>query len=233
MRPIAFYPELAKELGSIEAALYFQQLHYWSDKGGRTDGFIYKTKEEIEEETTLSRYQQDTCRKLLIERGFIETKLIKANGAPTLHYKCLRGIEVLISKKLANGKVRNSLILDKQKTSDSITETTHRLQQGTDVPIEIVSDVEKRPPKVKHPAFEVFTVFRDVTGYFPAYWARNKTIRQSADSLHLDHGIDKIRRALLYYMENKDLPFCPEIVTPFDLETKWKKLSNFKKKNGD
>ena len=86
-RPVAFHPALARLFGGIPEAIYWQQLHYWSDKGKRPDGYIYKTKEEIEEETTLTREQQDRVRKKLEELGFLETKLMKANNAPTLHYK--------------------------------------------------------------------------------------------------------------------------------------------------
>ena len=89
---VMFYPEMAHRFGSIARAIYLQNLIYWSDKGHRKDGFIYKTKESIEKETTLTRYQQDSCRKYFEKKGILETKLLKANGAPTLHYRVKNGI---------------------------------------------------------------------------------------------------------------------------------------------
>ena len=89
---VLFYPEMARRFGSIVRAIYLQNLIYWSDKGRRKDGFIYKTKESIEEETTLTRYQQDSCRKYFEKKDILETKLLKANGAPTLHYRVKNGI---------------------------------------------------------------------------------------------------------------------------------------------
>ena len=89
---VMFYPEMAHRFGSIARAIYLQNLIYWSDKGHRKDGFIYKTKEFIEKETTLTRYQQDSCRKYFEKKGILETKLLKANGAPTLHYRVKNGI---------------------------------------------------------------------------------------------------------------------------------------------
>lgn len=86
-RVIAFSPVLSRLFGGVNEAIYFQQLYYWSDKGARDDGWIYKKKVEIEEETTLTRDQQDPIRKKLEKLGYLETRLIKANGAPTLHYK--------------------------------------------------------------------------------------------------------------------------------------------------
>jgi len=86
-KPIAFHAILAIKLGSINAAIYLQQFLYWYEKGKRADGFIYKTKNEIQAETTLTRDQQDKVRKELVRKGLMETKLLKANAVPTLHYR--------------------------------------------------------------------------------------------------------------------------------------------------
>ena len=91
-RIIAVRVSMVKRFGSTDCAMYLQQLMYWSDKGSRTDGFIYKTKDEIEEETGLSRKKQDSSRRMLEKQGLLETKLLKANGAPTLHYRVNVGL---------------------------------------------------------------------------------------------------------------------------------------------
>ncbi len=122
-RPIMFIPGLARELGGIEEAIFYQQLHYWMDKGTREDGFIYKSTAEIEEETTLTRFQQDRIRAKLVKKGWIEIKKTRApNGSPTLHYRCI--IEISICKKLTNRNAGN-LQMDMQETDQcSITEST-------------------------------------------------------------------------------------------------------------
>lgn len=125
-RPIAFHPVLSRAFGGINEAILWQQLHYWKDKGKRKDGFIYKTKEKIEEETTLSSYQQDRARKKLQELGVLETKLIKANGAPTLHYKVHIGmVENLIMD------YKETKESDYKETKESITESTQRVQHNS------------------------------------------------------------------------------------------------------
>lgn len=86
-RVVSFHPELAEVLDGIEEALFWEQLYYWSDKGKRPDGFIYKTKEEIQKETYLTRTQQDRVRKKLVNKGLLEIKIHRANGSPTIHYK--------------------------------------------------------------------------------------------------------------------------------------------------
>ncbi len=132
-RPIAFHPPLSRALGSIEAAIYLQQLYYWRDKGSREDEFIYKTKDEIEEETTLTRRQQDPIRKKLERLGVLETKLLKANGTPTLHYRLNIGrLNELLG--VATTKIRNVQNVPTQscnrddskhtKSANLLTETT-------------------------------------------------------------------------------------------------------------
>lgn len=128
MRPIAFHPQIARELGNdIESALFYQQIYYWRDKGVRSDGFIYKTIKQIEDETILTRHQQDRVREKLIRLGWIEVKKIKVNGAPTLHYKPL--VEVsLICRKPANGNAGNRQFLDLPETGNS---SIQRLPKST------------------------------------------------------------------------------------------------------
>ena len=88
-RPIAFYAEIARELKSINAAIFYQQIRYWSDKGHRDDGWIYKTAEEIERETTLTEDKQRICKKKLIEKGWIKAEKFLLKGSMVWHYKLL------------------------------------------------------------------------------------------------------------------------------------------------
>ena len=63
-RPIAFNPELARAFGSINEALFFQQITYWSDKGDNPE-WIYKSQVELKHETCLLAYQQKQARNYL------------------------------------------------------------------------------------------------------------------------------------------------------------------------
>ena len=73
-RPIAYYPKLAKPLGSVNAAILFGHFFYWHDKTENPLG-VYRTAEEIEEETGLSVQEQRTARDKLKKRGvLIETE---------------------------------------------------------------------------------------------------------------------------------------------------------------
>ncbi len=100
-RPIAFHPMLARVLGGVNEALLFQQLAYWSDKGSDPD-WIYKTQKELEEETTLTRTQQEGARRNLRRLGVVrETK----RGLPAkLYYRVDWSAVFALLEEHASGK---------------------------------------------------------------------------------------------------------------------------------
>jgi len=68
-RTVAYFPALKKITGTINSALFLCQLLYWTDK--TEDGWIWKTSDEIEEETGLTYFEQKTARKTLLKLGLI------------------------------------------------------------------------------------------------------------------------------------------------------------------
>jgi len=84
-RPVAYHPDMARILGSVKCAIFTCQLLYWTGKGARKDGYIWKTQKDITQETGLSRCEQETARRHLVEMGVLEEKLA---GIPArLHYR--------------------------------------------------------------------------------------------------------------------------------------------------
>ncbi|HZO87316.1 MAG TPA: hypothetical protein VFB38_03185 [Chthonomonadaceae bacterium] len=83
--PVAFQPVFARIAGGASAGLFLSQLWYWHDKGADPDGWIYKTQSEIEEETCLTRWEQETARKALRQHGLVEEQ---KRGLPAkLYYR--------------------------------------------------------------------------------------------------------------------------------------------------
>jgi len=83
-RTISYHPKLATVLG-VKECVFVCQFLYWDGKGKLRGDWIYKTQEEITEETGLSRYEQETVRKRLKRRGILEEDL---RGIPArLHYR--------------------------------------------------------------------------------------------------------------------------------------------------
>jgi len=83
--PVAYYRAFAAIAGGATAGLFLSQLYYWHDRGRDPSGWIYKTQAEWEEETGLTRREQETARRKLRERGLVEEKL--ARMPARLHYR--------------------------------------------------------------------------------------------------------------------------------------------------
>ncbi|ARB06780.1 hypothetical protein [Acinetobacter phage BUCT629] len=70
-RPVAYFPKLGVYLDSVTAGVFLCQMIYWHDKATSELG-VYKTSEEIQEETGLTYREQVTARKKLCSLGLIE-----------------------------------------------------------------------------------------------------------------------------------------------------------------
>jgi hypothetical protein len=85
-RPVAYYPKLRIITGSTNATILLCQLLYWIGKE-RYTGEIFKTSEEITEETGLSYKEQKTARKNLIDNGLLEERYARLEHQ--IYYKPL------------------------------------------------------------------------------------------------------------------------------------------------
>lgn len=132
---------LIKFMDSLEGGAFLSQLIYWSDKGGRSDGWFYKTYQEWYEDIYLSEYEIRKWSKRMVEEGYLETKVMRANGSPTVHYRLnMRKFSESFLKFLRNYETEKSQE-PKPKNADSITETTSETTQR--VQTETTSHVEK------------------------------------------------------------------------------------------
>jgi hypothetical protein len=75
-RPIAFHRIFVKIGGGVTAGLLLAQAHYWTNKlPAEREGWFYKSAAEWEEETGLTRREQETARKHLREKGLLEERI--------------------------------------------------------------------------------------------------------------------------------------------------------------
>jgi len=84
-RTIALHPIIIKATGSIKLAALWDQIHYWSDKTNDPDGWVYKSQEEISDETGIKRKGIETARKLGEKLGVLSCKV--CGVPPTTHYR--------------------------------------------------------------------------------------------------------------------------------------------------
>ena len=82
-RPVTYYPNIAKALSDTKAAIFVSNFIYWDGKQASKQGWIFKTQEEIYQETGLTRYEQETARKRLKS---LEILLEKKQGTPPKLY---------------------------------------------------------------------------------------------------------------------------------------------------
>jgi hypothetical protein len=130
-RPVAYYPKLAKFLGSVNSAIFLCQFIYWKGKE-KIENEFFKTAEEIEEETGLTYEQQKTARKILKEKGYLTEEL---KGIPAkIHYsfnweKISQDWKEFIEKehKKENCQIAPNKIEGNPQTS---MRETHELVQG-------------------------------------------------------------------------------------------------------
>lgn len=88
----------------LETAVLFSELaaayDYLSEKGLLSDGYFYRTQQEIEENTTLSPKQQLRCVRILEEKGLIKTKLkgLPAKKYFTIDSSCIARFSQILQK---------------------------------------------------------------------------------------------------------------------------------------
>lgn len=230
--PVVIYPQLARALGGIKEALLFQQLYYWSDKGSREDGFIYKTKEEIEKETALSIKEQDRARANLIKLEVIETMLKKANGVPTLHYKVHpdKVNEILDLTKGENGILPKGRMESDQKV-ESITETTTETTTTSNTNVLLERSALLKPlPKQEFGNKDVNEVLNRFEQRVGLVLTRKAMNRNAAQRLIKVIGLDGVLKAIDIYSAVAADQFAPQISSIEELEEKWTKLGNYIKK---
>lgn len=84
-RPISYHRIFAKLTGDVQAGVFLSQAYYWSSRGSDPEGWFYKIQSEWEEETCLTRKQQENARKRLLQFDFWEEK--KQDIPAKLYYR--------------------------------------------------------------------------------------------------------------------------------------------------
>lgn len=94
-------------------------------------------------------------------------------------------------------------------------------------------EIKKEEKKPKHEYKAVYLVFKEVFGKKPNNWLTNKTQQQCAENLFTERGLKAVKNALEFYKTHKEEEYCPQITSPYDLDSKWTKLATFKQKHGN
>jgi hypothetical protein len=132
-RPISFNRDFVSLGVGITGALMLSQAVYWSKRTKDEEGWFYKTQEEWEEETGMSRKEQETARKRLKDAGLLEETRA---GLPARMYYRINADKLLEalgnSQGCTGSENKNAQIgqtglnkSDKHSITETTTETTH------------------------------------------------------------------------------------------------------------
>ncbi|MGF2037247.1 MAG: hypothetical protein RMZ43_018325 [Nostoc sp. CmiVER01] len=123
--PVAYYPKLVAVTGGVLPNLFLCQMYYWLGKQKDDQGWIYKTQIEIEQETGLTRKEQESARKSLKARGLLKEQF---KGCP-------RRLEFWLDKDALNQRwsaFMNNIELPIQEITSSWTRKTKKSQDDGD-----------------------------------------------------------------------------------------------------
>lgn len=143
-KPIAYHRCLVPVAGSVNAAIMLSQALYWSKRTTGPNGWFWKTQEEWEEETGLTRYEQEGARKLLKKTGFWNEKLV---GVPaTLHFEIDYDV---LDKVLSQTSMGKNHKLDSEGTTNQYAEKPQTI--GTEITSETTHSQRETAPPVELP----------------------------------------------------------------------------------
>jgi hypothetical protein len=89
VKPVAYNVALSYIADNVYAGLFMSQLLYWHNKGSNPD-FVYKTIYDFQQETWLSRSQQDIAIKIWKKLGVLEVEI--KGIPPKRHFKTNRDV---------------------------------------------------------------------------------------------------------------------------------------------
>ncbi|NCU32500.1 MAG: hypothetical protein EOM23_06125 [Candidatus Moranbacteria bacterium] len=135
-RPIAFNRDFVRIGCGVKGALMLSQAVYWCRRTDAEDGSFWKTQEEWEEETGLTRNEQMTVLKLLKKLGYLK---VEKKGLPAKNYY------IVDVNKILEGLNADHQWSGKSTTSGRQTNTTSgresRPHSNTESTTEITSDI--------------------------------------------------------------------------------------------
>lgn len=136
---------LAKDIG-IEAAVIYNELRFWKDKGKNSEGWVYKSYSEMMDKFAFSEYQLRKVYKLLVEKKIIEIKIKKIDKKPTLHYRFLKNF----SFDLVSEKTKETMVSEKTKETSIYTDNNHKTTPTAELNTEL-QGASPTPPKAPSP----------------------------------------------------------------------------------
>ncbi len=133
-KPVLYIGGLG-QVFSLQAGILLSQLLYWHGLGSRNDGYIYKTADELRSELGMSRSNQETAIKQLVEYGIIHVKLAQIPARRHFKVNLEKLHELLPSLKETNNlhypNPPNYYVANGESTTKTTRENTTKNTTGT------------------------------------------------------------------------------------------------------
>lgn len=138
-RPVAYHSSFVKLGAGATGALMLSQAVYWSSRTNDQDGWFYKSQTEWEEETGLTRYEQEGARKKLAKLGFLEEK---KKGLPCkLYYRV--ALDFLVATLDGENPQTSMGKTSKQDCGKPASQSGENPQPITEITTESTSDLSQ------------------------------------------------------------------------------------------
>jgi hypothetical protein len=128
-RTVAYSPDLARAVGGATIGLFLSQLLFLSDKGANTDGWVYKSEQEMGRETGLTKREQQTARRKLLALGIIQ--IVRRGFKFTYHFR-------IVWERLLQ-------VIEQYQRGQNVP--TQQDEPVQNVPTEPVQNVPTQPPE--------------------------------------------------------------------------------------
>src|ERR671915_233787 len=128
-RTVGYSPDLARAVGGATTGLFLSQLLFLSDKGANTEGWVYKSEQEMGRETGLTKREQQTARRKLLALGVIQ--IVRRGFKFTYHFRIVWERLYQVIEQFQRGQ----------------TVTTEKVEPVQNVSTEPVQNVATQPPE--------------------------------------------------------------------------------------
>lgn len=222
---------------STDQALYLQMKRL-AGEGGK----CFATQETLMKKLDVGRFAYNKSLNYLLKRGWI--KFEGLSGGKTRPIKTYSIVDIWKQNVLEYEKIPSRLavshdigrdtvkisskILSKLAVEEEPPKEEHILGEAKASQEEKIVEVPLSEPKIKRDT-SYYAIF-ELWGKYPLNWKTNRTEIDAAKNLFQERKLEHCRQALAFYSEYKDMPMCPQILKPSDLDRKWENLKAFKNK---
>ncbi|MGX5475973.1 conserved phage C-terminal domain-containing protein [Bacillus toyonensis] len=195
--------------GDLIAGILLGQIVYWymPNEQGKSklrvkkqgEFWLAKSREDWKEEIRITPKQYDRAIKILIEKGFVEVKKFKFNGAPTNHIKLnISEVTERVKWILTFGEIPNSPLgeMELTETVNSLTEITTKITTETtnNNICAAKADTKKKPAKHSYS-----DDFEEIWSIYPKKRNKPKAYQRYQEALEKNHSHDDIKYGITCY----------------------------------